>query len=45
MGKLLVLAKEFKAIGENALNISYYLMDIVEGNYGIFGLEKVNQII
>lgn len=41
MGRLLSLAKEFKSIGENCLNVSYYLMDIVEGNYGIFGLEKV----
>lgn len=33
--RMFLIAKDFKRIGESALNISDYLMEIVNGNYTI----------
>lgn len=35
LNRLFYLAKDFKRIGESALNISDYLMDIISGTAGI----------
>ena len=41
MNRLFLIAKDFKQIGESALNICDYIMDIITGTAGIKGLESV----
>ena len=41
LNRLFLIAKDFRQIGESALNISDYIMDLIGGSAGIKGLEGV----